>query len=79
MRCFFHIEGSFPCRDLDGAELRDVASAEEQGARVLAEYIREWPSRIWDSDLAVTVTDERGLILMSAQILTTKAPVLSGR
>jgi hypothetical protein len=74
-RFYFHAENGDLHRDEDGLELRTLADARREAARVLGELLNERPDAIWaDGGLRLTVTDDQNLTLFALEVAATLAP-----
>lgn len=74
-RYFFNIDDGRSARDIDGIELKDLATAKCEGVKLAGRLICDDAGRFWDRrEWGLTVTDSAGLILFSLAFLGTEAP-----
>jgi hypothetical protein len=66
-------DGNLPVIDEDGAEYRDLASAEDEAMRTLPEMVQSrHPARNW-REISATVRDEAGVVCFRASLALTVA------
>jgi hypothetical protein len=66
-------DGNLPVIDQDGAEYRDLASAEDEAMRTLPEMVQSrHPARNW-REISATVRDEAGVVRFRASLALTVA------
>ena len=77
-RYFFHTaDGALVC-DEEGVELPSLDVAREEGARLMAELLRDDPHEFWGPDgLKLSVTDASGLLLFELSTQAVEAPSIS--
>ena len=74
-RYFFNIDDGRSTRDLDGVELKDLATAKCEGVKLAGQMICADSDRFWNRrEWGLTVTDTAGLILFSLAFFGTEAP-----
>jgi hypothetical protein len=76
-RFFFHLTHSEDARDEAGVELEGVHQAKCHAVKMIADALCETPEKFWETETyRVTVTDARGLLLLSVEMVSTLAPAL---
>ena len=66
-------DGNLPVIDQDGAEYRDLASAEDEAMRTLPEMVQSrHPARNW-REISAAVRDEAGVVRFRASLALTVA------
>lgn len=76
-RYFFHTEDGRRLQDDHGAELPDLAAVREAALTTMTEMAHALSDDFWKhQSLRITVTDDRGLTLMSLDLTATLSPAL---
>jgi hypothetical protein len=77
-RFHFHAEDGHRDLDREGAELPDLAAAQVEAARYMAELLRERPGEVWrQGSLRVIVTDADGAMLGVLALIGLTTPTSS--
>jgi hypothetical protein len=73
----FHLTHDLEVRDESGVELADLHSARRQAVKLIADVLCKEPELFWTSDIyRVSLADDRGLLLLSVEMIPQAAPVL---
>ncbi|HEV2748685.1 MAG TPA: hypothetical protein VGW34_15495 [Allosphingosinicella sp.] len=71
----FNIEGGELGEDREGTDLRDLATAKCEAAKLLGRVLCDSADTFWDrQELSVIVTDETKLVLFTLNLFATEAP-----
>lgn len=76
-RYFFNVSHGRLDADDEGAEMTDIGDAKIEASKLLAEILRDAPLGLWRDDLQISVADDRGLVLLTIDIVATEAPAVS--
>lgn len=77
-RYFFHLTHSAEIRDETGVELENLHSAKCHAVKMIADTLCEQPEKFWESETyRVNVSDNKGLMLLSVEMVSFLAPVLT--
>jgi uncharacterized protein DUF6894 len=75
-RYFFHTKN--PKKDAEGREFADIATAKCEAVRYAGQFLRDVAEDFWkDANVEMTVTNERGLVLFTMQIVGRESPGLT--
>jgi hypothetical protein len=76
-RFHFHLMHDVEVRDEAGVELDDLHAAKCHAVKLIADVLCKEPEQFWKSDIyRVSIADERGLLLLSVEMIAQTAPAL---
>jgi hypothetical protein len=77
-RYFFHTNNPDAEKDDEGREFADIATAKREAVRHAGQLLWDVAEHFWDdADVGMTVTDDKGLILFTMQIVGRDSPGLT--
>ena len=73
----FHLMHDVEIRDEAGVERDNPHAAKRHAAKLIVDVLCKEPEQFWKSDVyRVSIADERGLLLLSVEMLAQSAPAL---
>jgi hypothetical protein len=79
-RYFFHLEDGRSITDADGTELKNLEEAKHEAVQLIAQTLCNEPSKFWNAETYhVSVTDQRGLVLFTLEMVATLSPAVPQR
>ena len=76
-RYHFHLTHDVEIRDEGGVELDELHAAKCHAVKLIADVLCEEPELFWKSDTyRVSIADDRGLLLLSVEMIAQSAPAL---
>jgi hypothetical protein len=74
---FFHTQDGVRFTDDEETSLADLTAARDEAVKIMAQLVEHEPSAFWETgSFSVTVTDERGLILLTLDLSGTYSPAV---
>ena len=76
-RYFFHVIDGYSAPDIEGTELRDIYTAQDQAIRTSGEILRDMGAKFWNgTEWKLEVADEQGQVLFMLRFSSEEHPTL---
>lgn len=77
-RYFFHVIDGYSAPDIEGTELRDIYTAQDQAIRTSGEILRDMGARFWNgTEWKLEVADEQGQVLFMLRFSSEEHPTFT--